>query len=165
MELNKEINNNFEASQKEEEDSYMKKKSDLESQIKDKKHEFGMLQNSYREEYKERYLIVQRQKNEVQNIKLNSKQFEKYNLLNKKISFESNQKENLLNDVKKYLEQSRKVFSEEIENRTQAYKELELEVQILKQSTESIEKGLNNVIDKRNKVCKFIEEQIDYRNE
>ena len=164
MELNKEINNNFEASQKEEEDSYMKKKSDLESQIKDKKHEFGMLQNSYREEYKERYLIVQRQKNEVQNIKLNSKQFEKYNLLNKKISFESNQKENLLNDVKKYLEQSRKVFSEEIENKTQAYKELELEVQILKQSTESIEKGLNNVIDKRNKVCKFIEEQIDINN-
>ena len=164
MELNREINNNFEASRKEEEYSYMKRKSELESQIKDKKHELGILQNSYREEYKERYLIVQKQKNEVQNLKLNLKQFEKYNLLNKKISFESNQKENLLNDVKKYLEQSRKVFSEEIDNKTYAYKELELEVQILKQSTESIEKGLNNVIDKRNKVCKFIEEQKDINN-
>ena len=159
LELNKEINNNFKASVEEKENIYKKRKEDLENEIKDKKHELGVLQNTYRQEYKERYLIIQKQKSEVQNIKLNSKQYEKYNLLNKKISFESNQKELLLNDVKKYIEQSRKIFSEEIDNKTEIYKNLELEVNILKQSTESIEKNLSIVIDKRNNVSKLIEEQ------
>ena len=161
LELNKEINNNFKANLEEEEANYLKRKSELENQIKDKKHELSILQNTYRQEYKERYLIVQNQKSEVQNIKINLKQYEKYNLLNKKISFEANQKEMLLNDVKKYMEQSHKIFSEEIENKTKIYKDLELEVHILKQSTESIEKGLKTVIEKRNKVNSLIEEQID----
>ena len=164
LELNKEINNNFKANAEEEEARYLKRKSELESQIKDKKHELGILQNTYRQEYKERYLIVQKQKGEVQNLKINLKQYEKYNILNKKISFETNQKEILLNDVKKYIEQSHKIFSEEVDNKTKAYKDLELEVHILKQSTESIEKSLNAVILKKNKVSKLIEEQIDINN-
>ena len=164
LELNREINNNFQASAEEEEANYLKRKSELEMQIKDKKHELGVLQNTYKQEYKERYLIVQKQKSEVQNLKINLKQYEKYNILNKKISFETNQKEILLNDVKKYLEQSQKIFSEEIDNKTKTYKDLELEVHILKQSNESIEKSLNAVIDKRNKVAKLIEQQIDINN-
>ena len=164
LELNREINNNFTASHEEEEMNYRKKKEEIENEIKDKKHELGVMQNTYRKEYKERYLIIQKQKSEFHNIKINIKQFEKYNLLNKKISFEVNQKEVLLNDVKKYLEQSNKIFLEEIDNKAKIYKDLELEVQILKQSTESIEKSLNLVIDKRNKVCKLIDENIDINN-
>ena len=164
MELNREINNNFQANWEKEEENYTKTKEDLENQIKDKKHEFGMLQNTYKKEYKERYLIVQQQKNEVQNIKINSKQYEKYNILKKKISFEANQKENLLLDVKKYVEQSRKIFSEEIDNKTKAFKDLELEVHILKESTADIEKSLNAAIDRRNKVTKLVDEQIEINN-
>ena len=67
----------------------------------------------------------------------------------------------LLNDVKKYIEQSHKIFSEEIDNKTKLYKDLELELHILKQSTESIEKGLKAVIEKRFKMNSLIEEQID----
>ena len=159
LELNKEINNNFKLSMEEEEEFYNKRKSELEKEIKDKKHELGVLQNTYRKEYKKRYLIVQQQKNELQNIKINSKQYEKYNILNKKISFEANQKENLLNDVKKYIEQSHKIFSEEIDNKTKMYKDLELEVNILKQNTEDIENSLKSIINKRNKVSDLIEEQ------
>ena len=67
LELNKEINNNFKLSMEEEEEFYNKRKSELEKEIKDKKHELGVLQNTYRKEYKKRYLIVQQQKNELQN--------------------------------------------------------------------------------------------------
>ena len=77
LELNREINNNFQASAEEEEANYLKRKSELEMQIKDKKHELGVLQNTYKQEYKERYLIVQKQKSEVQNLKINLKQIKK----------------------------------------------------------------------------------------
>ena len=161
LELNREINNHFQLSMQEEEENYIKRKEELEKEIKRKKHELGALENAYREEYKKRYLIVQQQKNEVQNIKINSKQYEKYNILNKKISFESNQKENLLNDIKKYMEQSHKIFSEEIDNKAKIYKELELEVNILKQNTEDIEKSLKSILEKRSKVNSLIEKNIE----
>ena len=161
LELNREINNHFQMSMKEEEENYIKRKEELEKEIKRKKLELGVLQNAYREEYKKRYLIVQQQKNEIQNIKINSKQYEKYNILNKKISFESNQKENLLNDIKKYMEQSHKIFSEEIDNKAKIYKELELEVNILKQNTEDIEKSLKSIIEKRSKVDSLIEKNVE----
>ena len=161
LELNREINNHFQLSMQEEEENYIKRKEELEKEIKRKKHELGALENAYREEYRKRYLIVQQQKNEVQNIKINSKQYEKYNILNKKISFESNQKENLLNDIKKYMEQSHKIFSEEIDNKAKIYKELELEVNILKQNTEDIEKSLKSILEKRSKVNSLIEKNIE----
>ena len=145
----------------EEEENYIKRKEELEKDIKGKNHELGVLQNTYRKEYKERYLIVQQQKNEVQNIKINSKQYEKYNILNKKISFEFNQKENLLNDIKKYIEQSHKIFSEEIDNKTKIYKKLELEVNILKQNTQDIENSLKSIIEKRSKVSSLIDKHIE----
>ena len=161
LELNKEINNHFKLSMQEEEENYLKRKEELEKEIKGKNHELGVLQNTYRKEYKERYLIVQQQKNEVQNIKINSKQYEKYNILNKKISFESNQKENFLNDIKKYMEQSHKIFSEEIDNKAKIYKELKLEVNIVKQNTEDIEKNLKSIIAKRSKVNSLIEKNVE----
>ena len=161
LELNKEINNHFKLSMQEEEENYLKRKEELEKEIKGKNHELGVLQNTYRKEYKERYLIVQQQKNEVQNIKINSKQYEKYNILNKKISFEFNQKENLLNDIKKYIEQSHKIFSEEIDNKTKIYKKLELEVNILKQNTQDIENSLKSIIEKRSKVSSLIDKHIE----
>ena len=164
LELNTQINHNIEIKWEEGEEFYKKRKEELERKIKDKKQELSVFQNTYKKEYKERYLMIQKQKEEVQNIKINSKQYEKYNLLNKKISFEANQKDNLLNDVKKYVEQSRKIFSEEIDNKTKAYKDLELELHILRQSTEDIEKSLNSVIDKRNKVIKLIDDQNDINN-
>ena len=157
LELNKEINNHFKLSMQEEEENYLKRKEELEKEIKGKNHELGVLQNTYRKEYKERYIIVQQHKNEVQNIKINSKQYEKYNILNKKISFEFNQKENLLNDIKKYIEQSHKIFSEEIDNKTKIYKKLELEVNILKQNTQDIENSLKSIIEKRSKVSSLID--------
>jgi hypothetical protein len=49
-------------SMKEEEENYIKRKEELEKEIKRKKLELGVLQNAYREEYKKRYLIVQQQK-------------------------------------------------------------------------------------------------------
>ena len=161
LELNKEINNHFKLSMQEEEENYLKRKEELEKEIKGKNHELGVLQNTYRKEYKERYLIVQQQKNEVQNIKINSKQYEKYNILNKKISFEFNQKENLLNDIKKYMEQSHKIFSEEIDSKTKIYKKLELDVNILKQNTQDIENSLKSIIEKRNKVSSLIDKHIE----
>ena len=163
-ELNREINNNIQTKSEQQEKLYIHKKEELQNKIKDKNHEFSVFQNTYKEEYKERYLIIQKQKNEVQNIRINQKQFEKYNILNKKIIFEVNQKENLLSDVKKYIDQSRKIFTEEINTKTKTYKDLELEVQILKQSTESIEKSINLIIDKQKKVSKLIEEQIENNN-
>ena len=164
IELNSEINKNFQVNWEKEEENYNKKKEELESQIKNKKHEFGMIQNTYKKEYKERYLIVQKLKTEVENIKINSKQYEKYNILKKKISYETKQKENLLVDVNKYLEQSHKIFSEEIDNKTKDIKDLELKVHILKQNTEDIEKSLNIAKDKTNKVTKLVEEQIYINN-
>ena len=161
LELNKEINNHFHLSMIEEEENYIKKKEELEKEIKGKKHEFGVLENTYRKEYKKRYLIAHQLKNEIQNIKINSKQYEKYNILNKKISFESNQKENFLNDIKKYMEQSHKIFSEEIDNKAKIYKELELEVNILTQNTEDIEKNLKSIIAKRSKVNSLIEKNVE----
>ena len=163
-ELNREINNNIQTRSEEQEKLYIQKKEELQNKKKDKKQELSVFQNTYKEEYKERYLIIQKQKNEVQNIRINQKQFEKYNILNKKIIFEVNQKENLLSDVKKYIDQSRKIFTEEINTKTKTYKDLELEVQILKQSTESIEKSINLIIDKQKKVSKLIEEQIENNN-
>ena len=163
-ELNREINNNIQTKSEQQEKLYIHKKEELQNKIKDKNHELSVFQNTYKEEYKERYLIIQKQKNEVQNIRINQKQFEKYNILNKKIIFEVNQKENLLSDVKKYIDQSRKIFTEEINTKTKTYKDLELEVQILKQSTESIEKSINLIIDKQKKVSKLIEEQIENNN-
>ena len=75
LELNKEINNHFHLSMIEEEENYIKKKEELEKKIKGKKHEFGVLENKYKKEYKKRYLIAQQLKNEIQNIKINLKKY------------------------------------------------------------------------------------------
>ena len=86
LELNTQINYNIEIKWEEGEEFYKKRKEELERKIKDKKQELSVFQNTYKKEYKERYIMIQKQKAEVQNIKINSKQYEKYNLLNKKIS-------------------------------------------------------------------------------
>ena len=151
LELNKELNNNLAINKGDDED-YNKKKEDLLKKINLKKTDLNVLQSLYRKEYKERYLLIQKQKHEVENIKINLKQYEKYNLLNKKISIEANQKKNLLNDVKNYVEQSREVFAKEIDNKMKIYNDLEYEVLLLKQNTENIEKNILKIRDMKNKI-------------
>ena len=109
-------------------------------------------------------MLIQKQKHEVENIKINLKQYEKYNLLNKKISIEANQKKNLLNDVKNYVEQSREIFAKEIDNKMTIYNDLEYEVLILKQSTENIEKNIQKIKDMKNNIKELIKQknEINY---
>ena len=168
FELNKEINNNLQINQKDDNDNYKEKKEELQKKIELKKSDLNVLQTLYRKEYKNRYLLIQQQKSEVENIKINMKQYEKYNILSKKISIEASQKENLLNDVKNYVAQSREVFANEIDNKTKIYNDLEYEVLILKQNTESIEKNLLKIRDMKSKIKELIvqkKEHNDYLNE
>ena len=158
LELNKELNNNLAINKGDDED-YNKKKEDLLKKINLKKTDLNVLQSLYRKEYKERYLLIQKQKHEIENIKINLKQYEKYNLLNKKISIEANQKKNLLNDVKNYVEQSREVFAKEIDNKMKIYNDLEYEVLLLKQNTENIEKNILKIRDMKNKIKELIKQK------
>ena len=164
QELNKELNNNIAIKPGLYNDDFEKKKKELQNKINLKKTDLNVLQSLYRKEYKTRYLLVQQQKAEVENIKVNMKQYEKYNILNKKISIEAIQKENLLNDVRNYVEQSREVFSQEIDNKKKTYNELEFEVLLLKRNTETIEKNLQKIIDNKDKVAELIKEKIEHNN-
>ena len=159
LELNKELNKNFKLKPKIDEENHKKRKAELQQKINDKKNDLSLLEKLYTKEYKKRYLLIQNQKSEVENIKINLKQYEKYNILNKKISIETNKKENLLNDVKTYAEQSREVFASEIDNKMKIYNDLEYEVLILKKNTENIEKNIQKVIDMKNKINELIKEK------
>ena len=159
LELNTEINKNLKLMPNIDEENHIQKKDDLQKKINLKISDLNVLQTLYRKEYKTRYMLVQQQKSEVENIKINLKQFEKYNILNKKIFIEVGQKESLLNDVKNYVEQSREVFAHEIDNKMKTYNELEYEVLILKKNTESIEKNLNNIKDMKNKIKELLEQR------
>ena len=159
LELNRELNKNFKLKPKIDEENHKKRKAELQKKISDKKNDLSLLEQLYTKEYKKRYLLIQNQKSEVENIKINLKQYEKYNILNKKISIEANKKENLLNDVKTYAEQSREVFANEIDNKMKIYNDLEYEVLILKKNTENIEKNIQKVIDMKNKINELINEK------
>ena len=162
LELNTELNKNLKINPDDVDDeNHKKKKEDLKKKITLKKSDLNVLETLYRQEYKTRYLLIQQQKSEVENIKVNLKQYEKYTILNKKISIEANQKETLLNDVKNYVEQSREVFSNEIDNKMKIYNDLEYEVLILKKNTENIEKNLLKIKEMKHK----IKELIKYQNE
>ena len=164
FELNKELNNNLKIKPNSDEENYLKEKEDLQKKINLKKSDLNVLQTLYRNEYKERYLLIQQQKSEVENIKINIKQYEKYNILNKKISIEASQKENLLNDVKNYVEQSRKVFANEMDNKMKIYNGLEYEILILKKNTESIEQNLQKIKDMKNNIKEIIKEKNELNN-
>ena len=78
FELNKELTNNLKIKPDTDEENYLKEKEDLQKKINLKKSDLNVLQTLYRKEYKERYLLIQQQKSEVENIKINIKQYEKY---------------------------------------------------------------------------------------
>ena len=164
LELNKELNKNFKLKPKIDEENHKKRKAELQQKINDKKNDLSLLEKLYTKEYKKRYLLIQNQKSEVENIKINLKQYEKYNILNKKISIETNKKESLLNDVKTYAEQSKEVFASEIENKMKIYNDLEYEVLILKKNTENIEKNIQKVIDMKNKINELIKEKNEFNS-
>ena len=164
QELNKELNNNLIIKPNVEDDNFTKQKEELQNKISLKKSDLNVLQMLYREEYKTRYMLIQQQKSEVENIKINLKQYEKYNIFSKKILIEANQKENLLNDVKNYVEQSREVFANEIDNKKKLFNDLEFEVLLLKKNTESIEKNLQKIIDMKHKVKELIKERKEKNN-
>ena len=164
FELNKELTNNLKIKPDTDEENYLKEKEDLQKKINLKKSDLNVLQTLYKKEYKSRYLLIQQQKSEVENIKINLKQYEKYNILKKKISIEASQKENLLNDVKNYVEQSRDVFGKEIDNKMKIYNDLEYEVLVLKQNTESIEQKLQNIKDMKNNIKELIKQKNELNN-
>ena len=84
FELNKELTNNLKIKPDTDEENYLKEKEDLQKKINLKKSDLNVLQTLYKKEYKSRYLLIQQQKSEVENIKINLKQYEKYNILKKK---------------------------------------------------------------------------------
>ena len=164
FELNTEINKNLKISPDNDDENHKKKKEELQKLIKLKKSDLNVLETLYRKEYKTRYLLIQQQKSEVENIKVNLKQYEKYTILNKKISIEASQKETLLNDVKNYVEQSREVFSNEIDNKMKIYNDLEYEVLILKKNTENIEKSLLKITEMKSKIKELIKHKNEINN-
>ena len=164
FELNIELNKNLNINPDVDDETHKKKKQDLQKQINLKKSDLNVLETLYRKEYKTRYLLIQQQKSEVENIKVNLKQYEKYTILNKKISIEANQKETLLNDVKNYVEQSREVFSNEIDIKMKIYNDLEYEVLILKKNTENIEKSLLQIKEMKNKIKELIKHKNERNN-
>ncbi len=84
------LNNNFKLKPKIDEENHKKRKEELQKKINDKKTDLNLLEKLYTKEYKKRYMLIQSQKSEEENIKINLKQYEKYNILNKKISIEAN---------------------------------------------------------------------------
>ena len=58
LELNTQINHNIEIKWEEGEEFYKKRKEELERKIKDKKQELSVFQNTYKKEYKERYIMI-----------------------------------------------------------------------------------------------------------
>jgi hypothetical protein len=76
LELNTEINKNLKLMPNIDEENHIQKKDDLQKKINLKISDLNVLQTLYRKEYKTRYMLVQQQKSEVENIKINLKQFE-----------------------------------------------------------------------------------------